>query len=130
MRSVAPRHGARIMNLNRLRLTHAVAAGSLIALIFLCLGWELWWAPVRPGGSLLALKALPLLLPLFGTLRGSRYTNQWASMFILIYLAEGSVRAFSDHDLSRYLACVEIALSLTFFTSAVCYARLSASPRT
>ena len=118
------------MNLNRLRLTHAVAAGSLIALIFLCLGWELWWAPVRPGGSLLALKALPLLLPLFGTLRGSRYTNQWASMFILIYLAEGSVRAFSDHDLSRYLACVEIALSLTFFTSAVCYARLSASPRT
>jgi len=37
---------------------------SLIALIFLCLAWELALAPIRPGGSSLALKALPLLLPL------------------------------------------------------------------
>lgn len=45
---------------------------SLIALIFLGLAWELWLAPLRAGGSLLALKVLPppLLLPLFGILRG------------------------------------------------------------
>jgi hypothetical protein len=35
---------------------------SLIALLFLCLAWELWLAPLRPGGSMLALKALPLLV--------------------------------------------------------------------
>ena len=50
------------------------AIASLVALIFLCLAWELWLAPIRPGGSLLALKVLPLLVPLFGVLRGKRYT--------------------------------------------------------
>jgi uncharacterized membrane protein len=39
------------------------SALSLVALILLRLGWELWLAPLRPGGSLLALKALPLALP-------------------------------------------------------------------
>jgi len=29
---------------------------SLIGLIFLCLAWELWLAPIRPGGSWLVLK--------------------------------------------------------------------------
>ena len=37
---------------------------SLIGLLFLCLAWELWLAPLRPGGSMLALKALPLLFSL------------------------------------------------------------------
>jgi uncharacterized membrane protein len=50
------------------------AAGALAALIVLCLAWELWLAPLRPGGSLAALKALPLALPLGGILRGKRYT--------------------------------------------------------
>lgn len=63
--------------MTRLRLLHAVSAGSLMALIFLCLGWELWWTPLRPGGSLLVLKALPLLLPQFGILLSKRYTYQW-----------------------------------------------------
>lgn len=105
------------------RFAHAGAIASLIALIFLCLGWELWWAPVRPGGSLLALKALPLLLPLFGILRGKRYTFQWSSMFILLYLMEGLVRASSEHGVSRNLAALEALLALVFIVSAVCYTR-------
>ena len=36
------------------RLAWNAAAASLVALIFLCLAWELWLAPIRPGGSLLA----------------------------------------------------------------------------
>src|SRR5262249_14976386 len=51
-----------------------IACVSLIALIVLCLAWELWLAPLRPGGSLVALKALPLALPLPGVLAGRRYT--------------------------------------------------------
>ncbi|MGP1678978.1 MAG: DUF2069 domain-containing protein [Burkholderiales bacterium] len=101
------------------------ACVSLLALIFLCLAWELWLAPLRPGGSWLALKALPLLLPLMGILHGRRYTYQWASMLILAYLAEGAVRSFGDYGMSAALALVEALLALVFFVSAVFYARLA-----
>jgi hypothetical protein len=37
--------------------TRRTAVGSLLALIALCLAWELVLAPLRPGGSWLALKA-------------------------------------------------------------------------
>jgi hypothetical protein len=53
-------------------------------------------APLHPGGSLLALKALPLLLPLRGVIKRDLYTLQWSSMVILIYFTEGVVRAWSD----------------------------------
>jgi uncharacterized membrane protein len=96
---------------------------SLLALIFLCLAWELWLAPLRPGGSWVALKALPLLLPLRGILRGTRYTYQWASMLILAYFAEGAVRAFGDSGTSAALALAEVLLTLAFFLSAIFYAR-------
>ena len=102
-----------------------VAAYALIALIVLCLAWELWLAPLRPGGSLLALKALPLALPLSGILKGKRYTYQWSSLLILAYFAEGVTRAWSDRDLSQSLAMGEVALSLAFFVAAVSYARLT-----
>ena len=48
------------------------AGTSLIALILVCLAWEGWLAPLKPEGSMLILKALPLLLPLFGILKGHR----------------------------------------------------------
>jgi uncharacterized membrane protein len=107
------------------------ACFSLLALIFLCLAWELWLAPLRPGGSWLALKALPLLSPLLGILRGRRYTYQWASMLVLAYFAEGAVRALGDGGRSAALALTEILLTLVFFISAVSYARLTreAQPR-
>ncbi|MBE0625638.1 MAG: DUF2069 domain-containing protein [Burkholderiales bacterium] len=98
---------------------------SLLTLIFLCLAWELSLAPLRPGGSWLALKALPLLLPLMGVLHGRRYTYQWASMLILAYFAEGAMRAFADTGTSAALALAEALLSLVFFASAVVYARLT-----
>ena len=98
---------------------------SLLALLFLCLAWELWLAPLRPGGSWLALKALPLPLPLMGILHGRRYTYQWASMLILAYFAEGAVRAFGDGGASAALALVEALLALVFFVSAALYARLT-----
>ena len=111
--------------MNRTTALHYASIASLIALIVLCLTWELWLAPLRPGGSSLVFKVLPLLLPLAGILRGKRYTCQWASMLILLYLAEGVVRAMSDKGLASALAGVEIALSLIFFSSAIFYARFS-----
>ena len=108
------------MNNNTLRLG---ASTSLIALILLCLAWEAFLAPLKPNGSLLILKTLPLLLPIFGILKGKRYTYQWAGMLILFYFTEGVVRAWSDKDLSAQLALVEVALSLIFFVCAIFYAK-------
>jgi uncharacterized membrane protein len=106
----------------RLRRT---ATAALVALIGLCLAWELWLAPLRPGGSLVALKALPLAFALKGILAGRRYTFQWASMLILAYFAEGVTRGWSETGLSRTLAWTEVALALGFFAAAVSYARLT-----
>lgn len=108
------------------RYYNFATALSLIALVFLCLSWELWWAPLRPGGSWLALKALPLLAPLFGVLRERRYTHQWVTLLALVYFTEGVVRAATDQGLSAWLALAETALSLVLFCSAVLYVRLSA----
>ena len=98
---------------------------SLICLMVLCVAWELWLAPLRPGGSLLALKALPLALALPGVLAGRRYTFQWAAMLILAYFAEGATRAWAEMGLSRTLAWLEIVLALAFFVAAVSFARLT-----
>lgn len=107
------------------RVLTSIASASLAALILLCLAWELWLAPLRPGGSLVALKALPLALPLPGVLAGRRYTFQWSSLLILAYFAEGATRAWAESGLSRTLALTEVALSLVFFATAVSYARLT-----
>jgi len=101
------------------------ASAALMALILLCLAWELWLAPLRSGGSYLALKALPLVFPLVGILEGKRRTFQWSSMLVLTYVAEGAARAWSERGASQLLAALEIALSLVFFCVVVAYARLT-----
>lgn len=99
------------------------ASISLLGLIMLCLGWEILWAPLRVGGSLLFLKTLPLLLPVFGILRGKRYTYQWSGMLILFYFTEGIVRSWSETGPSRWLAATEVLLSLVFFASVIVYSK-------
>ena len=110
-----------------MRLT---AAAALFALIVLCVAWEMWLAPLRPGGSLMALKALPLAFPIAGVLSGKRYTFQWSSMLILAYFAEGVTRAWAEQGLPRALSLTEVFLSLVYFVAAVSYARKAArAPR-
>ena len=106
-----------------------IASASLIALIFLCLGWELWWAPLRPGGSWLVLKAVFLLLPLFGILRGKRYTYKWMSLFIQFYLLEGLVRATSEQGMAQWLAIGETVLAGILFVSVILFIRTTRGPQ-
>ncbi len=101
----------------------------LLGLISLCLTWELWLAPLRPGGSWLVLKVLPLLFPLRGMLHGRRYTFQWTTLMIWLYFTEGVVRASSDRGLSAKLAAIETALALALFISCAAYSRISAPSR-
>lgn len=107
--------------LNQLRW---IAVVSCIGLIVLSIVWERWLAPLRPGGSWLMLKALPMLLPLPGLLKGKRYAYQWSSLLVLLYLCEGLVRATSDTGLSQLLAWMETLLATGFFVSVLgfCYA--------
>ena len=109
------------------RFAWLAACASLIALTLLALAWELALAPIRPGGSWLVLKALPLLAPLRGVLHGRRYTFQWSSLLILFYFVEGAVRAWSDTGASVALAGVEIVLSLAYFAAALIYLRSTRS---
>ena len=103
------------------RICYFSTVGTLLLLIALCVLWELILAPLRPGGSWLVLKVLPLLVPLRGILKRDVYTMQWSSMLILLYLGEGLVRATSDRGLSATLGWVEIALTCAFFACIVLY---------
>ena len=103
---------------------HSVASISLIALIILLVLWEMVLAPLRPNGSWMVLKVVPLLLSFHGVLKGKNYTMQWSSMMILLYFTEGIVRASSDiSTLSRGLAGLEVFFSVAFFLGAILYLR-------
>ncbi len=105
-------------------LTRTLAVGSLLALIALSLAWELWLAPLRPGGSWLALKALPLCIPLAGLLKHRMYTYRWLSLIVWLYFTEGVVRAWSDRPPGAWLAMLEVALCLVLFTACTMHVRL------
>jgi uncharacterized membrane protein len=103
--------------------TRALAVGSLLALIVLGLAWELWLAPLRPGGSWLALKVLPLTLPLAGLLKNRMYTYRWVSLLVWIYFTEGVVRATSDRGAGVPLAALEVLLCLVLFIACAMHVR-------
>lgn len=79
--------------------------------------WELWLAPLRPGGSWLALKALPLALLLPGLARGSPRIRNVAALVLMLYFIEGVVRAVSEHGRSASIAAVAAALATVAFVT-------------
>ena len=104
--------------------TRLLAVLSLTGLIVLGLVWELWLAPLRPGGTLLALKVLPLCIPLAGLLKNRMYTYRWVSLFIWLYFTEGVVRAWGDAAPSCYFAFAEVVLCVVLFIACALHVRL------
>ncbi len=113
----------------RLKQIQYLAVGSLLGLIALGLAWELWLAPIRPGGSWLALKVLPLCIPLAGFLKNRMYTYRWVSLMVWLYFAEGATRAFSDRAPSNYLAMIEVLLCVLLFVACALHVRLRVGGR-
>jgi uncharacterized membrane protein len=109
---------------NSVDVSRWLAVGSLLGLIVLSLAWELFLAPLRPGGSWLALKALPLCIPLAGLLKNKMYTYRWVSLMVWLYFTEGAVRAYSDKPPSNYYAMIEVLLCCTLFTACALHVRL------
>ncbi len=97
------------------RWTRAAAVACLLALVALCLAWELRLAPT--GRGTLAIKALPLMLALTGLLKYRLFTYRWLSLALWLYVIEGCVRAYGDGGLSARLAMAEVALSLLLFAA-------------
>ncbi len=105
-------------------LTRWVAVSSLLGLIVLGLLWELWLAPLRPGGSWLALKVLPLCIPLSGLLKNRMYTYRWLSLLIWLYFTEGVVRAWGDAPPGNWLAMAQVALCVLLFAACAAHVRI------
>ena len=104
--------------------TRLLAVGSVLGLIVLGLAWELVLAPVKPGGSWLALKVLPLCFPIAGLLKNRMYTYRWVSLMVWLYFIEGAVRGYSDAAPGKYLGQLEVLLCLLLFTACVLHVRL------
>jgi uncharacterized membrane protein len=109
--------------MSRARFLRFVSIAALLALIVVTAAWELALAPLRPGGSWLALKGAPLLFAVRGIVRGHTYTYRWTTMLVLAYFAEGCVRAYSEGPPASVLAVIEIALTATLFVAAIAYIR-------
>lgn len=107
----------------RQNLLYIATLFLICALIILGGAWERYLAPVRPGGSLLSLKVLPLLPILWGMLRQKKRAFQWIVLLVWIYVAEGATRAWSDQPPSQYLAALELLLSLLLFASSTLWIR-------
>ena len=108
--------------LDRWRRTTAALLATL-ALVEIC--WELWLAPLKPGGSWLALKALPLVALWPGVVRGRMRALQWTLMLLPWYFAEGVVRGFSESGRHALCAVTAAALSLATIASGLVYVRLA-----
>jgi len=117
------------LSLQRLQWVRVLAVASLFALIVLGLAWELWLAPIRPEGSWLALKVLPLCLPLAGLLKNRMYTFRCVSLLVWLYFAEGVTRAASDRPPSSYLAMIETILCLILFFACAMHVRIRVGKR-
>jgi uncharacterized membrane protein len=101
--------------------TRSVAVASLLVLIALGLLWELWLAPT--GHRALALKVLPLAIPIAGLLKNRMYTYRWLSLLVWVYFTEGVVRATSDQGPSATLASIEVLLCLVLFAACATHVR-------
>ena len=87
------------------------------ALVVLLVLWETLLAPVRPGGSWLALKALPLALLLPGLAKGRARARQWASLLLPFYFGEGLVRGLTEAGRHATVAWAAALLALAAFAA-------------
>jgi uncharacterized membrane protein len=106
-----------------------IVLACFIGLIVLGLAWELWLAPLRPGGSWLALKVLPLIAALPSLWKARLRSFQWWSMLVLLYLTEGLLRATSDQGLGIWLGWIETTLSTIAFAAILLYVRKAREPQ-
>ena len=110
---------------NKITCLYLLSVFSLIGLIFLNLFWEIFYNPLDRDGSWMVVKSLILLIPLPGILKKNRYTFQWSSMFIWLFIMEGIVRFYSELGVSRDMASYQTFLGTLFFFSSIFFCRIT-----
>ena len=97
-----------------------IATAAFVALFIQCVAWEWFLSPLRPGGSWLILKGIPLLFAIPGLWRGKIYTMQWASLMILLYITEGLTRIL-ETGANFWMAALETILGTVGFICLLIY---------
>lgn len=95
----------------------------LVALMAFGVAWEWFLDPLRPGGSWLVLKTLPLAFAISGLYHGRMQTFRWMSLLIWLYVGEALVRILGLTATERGLASMSLALSLALAASILLGAR-------
>ena len=90
---------------------------GLVTLVLLGFLWEIVLAPLRPGGSWLALKILPLALLVPGAMRGARRPLQWLALLLPLYASEGVVRGWSESGRHALVAWAAALVAMATFAA-------------
>ena len=77
--------------------------------------WEILINPLRPTGSLLWLKIIPLVLTLPGLFKARILTFQCLSLLVWLYICEALVRIYSDDWIEILMSSLWLAMSLLLF---------------
>lgn len=110
--------------MDKLRQARILALGGYFGLLLLLPLWYGWLSPSQLSLWLvLGILMLPLLFPLRGLLQGRPYTYAWTSFLSLIYFIHASVELYSSPE-DRYLALLELLLSLALYLGCISYAKL------
>ena len=91
---------------------HRLAVALVAALALFEVLWEIRLAPLRAGGSWIALKAVPLVLLWVPLLRGARKARQAASLLLPFYAAEALVRALTETGRHALVAAFAAVLAV------------------
>ncbi len=100
-----------------------LALAGLLALTVTEFLWEMLLAPLRPGGSWLALKALPLALLVAALTRGSRRAQQWLALLLPFYFAEAVVRVLTESGRHALVAGFAAVIAAVSFVALLSWAR-------
>lgn len=108
-----PRRGVLpVRNLATSARWHRLAVALMAGVVLWEALWELSLAPLRPGGSWLVLKVVPIAWVWILLVRGSRRARQVASLMLPLFAAEGIVRALTEPGRHAYVATLATALAL------------------
>ncbi|KQA25964.1 membrane protein [Vibrio metoecus] len=102
-----------------------LALSANLGLLVWIVLWQLKLSP-HPHLNAIALAVgwvIPLLLPLWGILKGKPYTHAWANFVLMLYFLHALTLLYVDGG-ERWLALIELVLTFTAFIGNTLYARL------
>jgi uncharacterized membrane protein len=106
------------------RYFHQFAVVAYLGLFGLLMIWQTILFPSThfPIALGLLFSITPLLIPLRGFLNANKRNCSWMAFLSLFYFIHGVIESYANAD-ERWLACIEIFLSLLLFFGTVFYVR-------